>query len=39
MGGSEDRVIKKLYMSKLKEEGMLADPKYDGLMAWRKISE
>jgi hypothetical protein len=33
----EDRVIKKLYMSK--PEGALADPKCDGLMTWRKILE
>jgi hypothetical protein len=35
---SEDRVIKKLYMSK-PEEGVLAGPKCDGLMTWRKILE
>jgi hypothetical protein len=29
---SENRVIKKLYMSNLKEGGVLAGPKCDGLM-------
>jgi hypothetical protein len=33
---SEDRVIKKLYKN-LKEEGVLAGPKCDGLMTWRKM--
>jgi hypothetical protein len=33
---SEDRVIKKLYMSKPE---VLAGPKFDGLMTWRKILE
>jgi hypothetical protein len=33
----EDRVIKKLYISK--PGGVLAGPKCDGLMTWRKISE
>jgi hypothetical protein len=34
---SDDRVIKKLYMNK--PEGVLAGPKCDGLMTWRKILE
>jgi hypothetical protein len=35
----EVRVIKKLYMSKPEEKGVLAGPRCDGLMTWRKISE
>jgi hypothetical protein len=36
---SEDRVIKKLYMSKPEGRSSVGRTKYDGLMTWRKISE
>jgi hypothetical protein len=36
---SEDTVIKKLYVSKPEGRRVLAGPKCDGLMTWRKISE
>jgi hypothetical protein len=36
---SEDRDIKKLYMSKPEGRRSVGRPKSDGLMTWRKISE
>jgi hypothetical protein len=36
---SENRAIKKLYVSKPEGRRVLAGPKCDGLMTWRKISE
>jgi hypothetical protein len=36
---SEDRVIKKLYMSKPEGRRSVDRPKCDGLMTWRKILE
>jgi hypothetical protein len=36
---SEDRVIKKLYVSKPEGRRSVGRPKIDGLMTWRKILE
>jgi hypothetical protein len=38
-GSQKTRVIENCIRANLKEEGLLAGPKCDGLMTWRKILE